>query len=294
MQSVQVGSAVIVVLVLVCTACATQQRNVHSSAVDYLYAGGYEGGQAMTVKLQTPARVGIAFAPTAGAPAEGFSEEKKQQLLKQIAAAFQAQPKIAAIEIVPSTYLNPRGGFDELDRLRATFRINEIVLISYDQVQFSDTGAMGLTYWAYGVPAYVVKGEKNETRTFLDAVVLDIPARTMLFHAAGQSSIKGSSTLVGVNKALRERSAAGFDEAVKDLITNLDTNLKAFEGSVRDGTVAVDATPKIPAWNPASASVAAPSGAAPKTGGQGGGSDALMGALLAGLLIRRMRRRDRG
>ena len=271
---------------LAAAGCATQQRNLHSSAVEYLYSGGYEGAPAAVVKLQAPVRVGIAFAPSGS---DVFPEEKKQELLKRVTDAFRAEPKIAAIETIPSTYLNPRGGFDELDRLRAAFRVTEIVLISYDQVQFSDTGAMGLTYWAYGVPAYVIKGEKNETRTFLDAVVLDIPTRAMLFHAAGQSSIKGTSTLVGVNQALRERSTAGFDEAVDQLIVNLDVELKKFEASVRNGEITVEATPKIPAWNPEQSTYAQPA-PAPMHGQ--GGIDAVTAALVLGLLA--LARRARG
>lgn len=190
--------ALVASLVVGCIGCTTQ-RNVHSSWVEYPYAGGFEGTAATVVKLQAPVRVGIAFAPTSSGT-DAFPEEKKQQLLKQIADAFRAQPKIAAIEIVPTSYLTPRGGFEELDRLRVAFRVNEMVLISYDQVQFSDTGSMGLTYWAYGVPAYVIKGEKNETRTFLDA------------------------------------------------------QLKAFEASVKNGEIPVDATRKLPALQPSAAS----------------------------------------
>jgi rhombotail lipoprotein len=278
----QVERALIAWLVVGCVGCATQQRNIHSSSVEYLYSGGFDGTAATVVKLQAPVRVGIGFAPTA-AVGDAFSEEKKQELLKRIADAFRAEPKIGSIEIIPSTYLNPRGGFAELDRLRVALRVNEIVLISYDQVQFSDTGAMGLTYWAYGVPAYVIKGEKNETRTFLDAVVLDIPTRTMLFHASGQSSIKGSSTLVGVGTALRERSAAGFDEAVKVLIPNLDTQLKAFEASVKNGEIAVEATPKLPAWNPTAPGApiqASPGPVTTNSSGQSGATDATFGLAL--------------
>ena len=291
-----VKRAMIAALVVGCVGCATQQRNIHSSSVEYLYSGGFEGTPATVVKLQTPVRVGIGFAPSA-AFGEAFSEEKKQELLKRIADAFRAEPKIGSIEIIPSTYLNPRGGFAELDRLRVALRVNEIVLISYDQVQFSDTGAMGLTYWAYGVPAYVVKGEKNETRTFLDAVVLDIPTRTMLFHASGQSSIKGSSTLVGVGTALRERSAAGFDEAVKVLIPNIDAQLKAFEASVKNGEISVEATPKLPAWNPAVPPDSTPNPAAlapANSSGQSGATDAAFGIALLGLLaLSRLRARQR-
>jgi rhombotail lipoprotein len=245
-----VRSLLLVLAALLVSGCFSQQRNVHSSSVEYLYSGGYEGTPATVVKLQAPVRVGIAFAPTTDPGSDAFSEESKQQLLQRIAAAFRTRPKIGAIEIIPSSYLNVGGGFTELDRLQVAFRITEIVLISYEQIQFSDTGSMGMTYWAYGAPAYFVKGEKNETRTFLDAAVIDIPTRAMLFHAAGESSIKASSTLVGVNKALRELSQAGFAEAVDGLIANLDSKITAFEASLHDGTLEVPATPRIPAWTP--------------------------------------------
>jgi len=282
------GRVAWVTLLLVVAGCASQQRNIHSSAVEYLYSGGYRGTPATVVKLQAPVRVGIAFAPTAVRGSDGFSEENKQQLLKRIVDAFATRPKIGAIEIIPSSYLNPGGGFAELDRLQVAFRITEIVLISYEQIQFSDTGSMGLTYWAYGAPAYFVKGEKNETRTFLDAAVIDIPTRAMLFHAAGESSIKGSSTLVGVNKALRERSEAGFAEAVDSLIANLDGKITAFEASLHDGMIEVPATPEIPAWTPAAAASGQTSATVQPQAG-GGSGDALLGALLVGLLWLRQR-----
>jgi rhombotail lipoprotein len=271
-------------IVVLLTGCASQQRNLHSSVVEYLYSGGYEGTPATVVTLHAPVRVGIAFAPAAGSASDGFGEENKQQLLRRIVAAFQARPKIGAIEIIPSSYLNAGGGFAELDRLQVAFRVTDIVLISYEQIQFSDTGTMGLTYWAYGAPAYFVKGEKNETRTFLDAAVIDIPTRALLFHAAGESSIKGSSTLVGVNKALRERSQAGFAEAVDALIVNLDSQITNFEASLNDGSIEVPATPKIPAWTPRQDTVAPTPAPA-----QAGAVDGVLVGLLAGLLVARRR-----
>jgi hypothetical protein len=245
-------------IVVLLTGCASQQRNLHSSVVEYLYSGGYEGTPATLVTLHAPVRVGIAFAPAAGSASDGFGEENKQQLLRRIVAAFQARPKIGAIEIIPSSYLNAGGGFAELDRLQVAFRVTEIVLISYEQIQFSDTGTMGLTYWAYGAPAYFVKGEKNETRTFLDAA--------------------------GVNKALRERSQAGFAEAVDALIVNLDSQITNFEASLNDGSIEVPATPKIPAWTPRQDTVAPTPAPA-----QAGAVDGVLVGLLAGLLVARRR-----
>lgn len=228
--------------------CISQQVNQRSNAVEYLYAAGAEARPATTLRLVRPVRVGLAFAPSEGAFKETFSAEQKQALLEAVAARFRARPGIEAIEIIPATALTPRGGFAELDRIRASFRVGQIVLVSYDQVQFANSGALSLTYWVtYGAGAYVIKGEKNETRTLMDAVVYDIGSRTMLFHAVGQSSIKGSSTLMEVGKALRKRSAQGFAEATTDLVEDLAVNLDRFVTTIVNDEVRVEAAPAIPA-----------------------------------------------
>ncbi len=51
--------------------------------------------------------------------------------------------------------------------------------------------------------AYVVKGEKNETRTLMDAVVYDIRSRALLFRASGESGI------IGVRVASPRRARPG-------------------------------------------------------------------------------------
>jgi rhombotail lipoprotein len=81
----------------------------------------------------------------------------------------------------------------------------------------------------------------------MDAVVYDIGSRTMLFHAVGQSSIKGSSTLMEVDKALRKRNADGFKRATTDLVANLATSLDQFAATIVNDEVRVDAAPIIPA-----------------------------------------------
>lgn len=249
------------ILLLAVTAvsgCVSEQLYQRSNAVEYLYAAGAEARPAGTVTLQMPVRVGVAFAPSSAPGKESFTEAQKQDLLERLAAKFVSRPRIEVIEIIPSSTLTPKGGFEDLDRLRASYRVSQIVLVSYDQVQFSNTGMLSLTYWVtYGAGAYVIKGEKNETRTLLDAVVYDIPSRTMLFHAVGQSSIKGSSTLMNMKKALRQRSAEGFNQAADDLTVNLEASLNRFAATLKDGQVSVEATPAIPAWDAARGAPAA-------------------------------------
>ena len=128
----------------------------------------------------------------------------------------------------------------------------------------------------------------------MDAVVYDIPSRTMLFHAVGQSSIKGSSTLMGLTQAMRERSTAGFSQATDDLITNFDTRFTSFVASIKEDTVTVEATPAIPAWNPAengvstsTTAMAPPAITSPAANMGGGGGGAISFVELVCCLARR-------
>jgi len=87
-------------------------------------------------------------------------------------------------------------------------------------------------YWTI-VGAYVVPAEKNSTSTMVDAVVMHIPSRKMLFRAPGVSQIKGLSTPVNLSEELRVDSEKGFNEAVDKMIVNLDAQLVAFEEKVK-------------------------------------------------------------
>lgn len=279
-------------LLIACTGiamggCSVQQQ-MRSNALEYLYPTGGEAIPPSDVVLKLPARVGLAFAPPAAVLSSGtvrmetFSENQKQQLLERVAAAFRGRKNIAAVEVIPSNYFTPKGSFTELQRLRASFGVDYIVLVSYDQLQFSESQKSSLLYWVtYGAGAFVIKGEKNETRTLMDAVVYDIDSRTMLFHATGQSSVAGSSTLVDVSKQMRQRSDEGFSQATDDLIASLDTQLAEFQKRAAAGTIRGEGTPALKVADRGSGAVV------PVSYGGGGSLGAAGLALL--LLARRCR-----
>jgi rhombotail lipoprotein len=259
---------------LLSTACVVQQKQMKSNALDFLYPKGTEAAQPKDVALKLPVRVGIAFAPAQGPARDSFTETQKQALLTNIAEAFRARKGIASVEAIPSSFLTAGGGFDNVDRLVPAFGIDLLALVSYDQFQFSESGRSSWAYWTI-VGAYLVKGEKNETRTIMNTLIYDIPSRAMLFNASGQSSIKGKSLPVQIDKALRERSEQGFEAANDDLITNLNTALDAFQTQAATGTVRGPGTPAIAMYDS--------SGQPVQTGG--GGSVALAEVLGATLLV---------
>ena len=228
-------------LALLFSACAMfdlqgpRKTERSSSVVDYLYPKQTEPVITPGVPvLRLPLRVGLAFVP-AGAGhnwAGDFSEAQKAELLKRVAAEFKANSFIQSIEIIPTTYLREGGGFENLDRVRALLELDVVVLVAYDQLQFTDQNKLSLAYWTI-VGAYIFHGNKNDTDTLLEAVVYDIPSRKLLFRAPGSNLLKATSTRVEVRENLRNDSVESFNCAADDLIANLKTELAAFRERIK-------------------------------------------------------------
>ena len=189
--------------------------------------------------LSLPLRVGIAFVPPARgsggyySPTGPITENTKVDLLKRVAGEFKALPYVGSIQVIPSGYLRPNGSFTNLDQLKDMFGVDIIVLVAYDQTQFTNEGMLSFAYWTI-VGAYVVQGEKNDTETLMEAVVYDIGSRKLLFRAPGTSQIKASSTPVNLSEQLEADRQKGFDEATTQLIANLKTELDNFKTQIKD------------------------------------------------------------
>jgi rhombotail lipoprotein len=112
------------------------------------------------------------------------------------------------------------------------FGVDVIALLSYDQVQFTEQGFLSLSYWTL-VGAYIVEGERNDTHTMMDAAVYDIPSRKLLFRAPGISRVKESATPINLGEQLKSDSETGFNEAAKNLVTNLQAELEKFQERVK-------------------------------------------------------------
>jgi rhombotail lipoprotein len=230
---------------------ATRTTN---SALGFLYPEGLAAARpAAAVELRLPLRVGIGFAPGGREPGGAYgwrgqldpiTEEQKQRLLRQVAAAFREHEAVGHLEVIPSAYLLPEGGFANLDQLRASLGLDLMALLSYDQAQFTEATRASWTYLTI-VGALVVEGEKNDTRTVMDAVVYDIRSRALLFRAAGESTVKGRSGPFTVERKRREQAAEGFARATPALIANLRAALDEFDRQARTGTVQGAGTPAI-------------------------------------------------
>lgn len=230
-----------ILLMLVCLAlmiggCVTSRERHHSSSVvDFLYPNTKNPViQPGIPTLTLPLNVGIAFVPSSGYQygAGILSEKSRMDLMQKVADHFKKYPFVRNIELIPSAYLKSKGGFANLDQVRTMFGVDVIALVSYDQVQFTDEGLLGLTYWTI-VGAYVVPGEKNDTHTMLDTVVYDIRSRRLLFRAPGVHHVGGRATPINLSEQLRLDSQTGFDGAAQDMIANLDQQLALFKDKVK-------------------------------------------------------------
>lgn len=223
-------------------ACAGGARHHRmASVVDYLYHDrpGTVATPAIPA-LELPLRVGIAFVPEASpdgrsthAAPTALGERDRLALMEEIGRRFAERPFVREIVPIPSAYVQPRGGFANLEQIRAMFGVDVVVLLSYDQVQFTEARRSSLAYWTI-VGAYVVEGERNDTRTLLDAAVFDVRSRTLLFRAPGLSTVRDGVTAATRDRERRADAGEGFALAAADLVANLDVELDRFRDRVRE------------------------------------------------------------
>ncbi len=244
----RVNTRVLLVLfmTLILAGCSSQQVNTKSSVMDYLYPNSADTFVEPSLPyLKVPLRVGIAFVPestdrgyahnfwTGRTYSGGLTEAKKIELLEKIASNFKELDFVGNIEVIPTAYLTPKGGFSNLSQVKTMYGVDVIALVSYDQVQFTDEGMLSLSYWTI-VGAYVVSGAKNDTSTLMDTVVYDIDSKKLLFRAPGTSHVIGNSTPVNLSEELRADSIKGFEDATEMMVANLQSELTKFKQSLKD------------------------------------------------------------
>jgi rhombotail lipoprotein len=237
-------------LVLALTGCMSIYHRRHheaSSVVQFLYPGKDQPFvQPQIPTLRLPLRVGVAFIPAGLGDGRGgfrpvqanFTEQQKTELLRKVAAQFKTLPFVQSIEIIPTTYLRPGGGFENLDQLRAMLGIDVVALIAYDQAQNSSDTEASIAYWTI-VGAYIVPAQRNSTHTLMEAVVYDIPSRSLLFRAPGTSTVENHSTLFRADYFLQQASAKGIEDAAAQMAANLSQELELFKVRAKDEPSAI-------------------------------------------------------
>jgi rhombotail lipoprotein len=238
---------VVSALLILAIACATPETvQRRSSLSSYLGAKASPPTEppAGPVRLQLPLRLGIAFVPgetgqrqgsmTGQATAILTSNAQEQDLHKQIADLFGQKPWAMSFKVIPSLYLAKGGGFEDLDQVSRSFGVDVLALVSVDQLQFSSPRWYAWTYWSL-VGAYMVKGDKNDTTTLVDAAVYHVPSRTFLFRAGGVGTVKGSSSWSGREDAFRQQALESLALAMTNLSPSLDQAVALFKQDILKG-----------------------------------------------------------
>jgi rhombotail lipoprotein len=163
-----------------------------------------------------------------------ITQEQEAKLTAIIQEHVSGKSWISDCKVIPSTYLTLGGGFEDLDKVTRMYGLDIVMLLSVNQVQFTDPKWYSWTYVTV-VGAYTIKGEKNDTSTFVDGAVFHVPTRTLLFRAGGANTLKGSSTMIQRGEQLRQNSIEGLTLAVQDLCAKLDLAATAFQSEVNGG-----------------------------------------------------------
>lgn len=246
------------------------RTGVSSSLVDYLYPKGQvppEFDQRIP-RLSLPLRVGLAFVPSDRPSAVALSEALKNEVLDQVRARFSDRKYIASIEVIPETYMRSTKGFEGMQQVARLYGADVMALVSYDQVSVTQDTKLALTYWTI-IGAYVIKGTENQTQTFVDTAVFDVPTRKLLFRAPGVDRRVQPSTAIEASKVNLATREASFTAAMNDMTGNLAKELDAFEKRLKSEPQLADVE-----WKPAS--------------GGGGLLDPVVLGLLIAALFRRL------
>jgi rhombotail lipoprotein len=227
----------LVAAALLLPGCAANfpRREVRQSAsvVEYLYpkadeAPKLEPGIAI---LKPPVKVGIAFVPSAPRPG-ALPEPERAKLLARMKSSFEGRDFIGRIEVIPTAYLRPGGGFDNLAQVARMFDVDVVALVSHDQVRFNDSNALAVLYWTL-VGAYVVNGDEYDIHTMIDVSVFDVASRRLLLRAPGTSRVGGSANLANYGERTRLAQADGYEKAVAEAVPRLDSELDGLKARIR-------------------------------------------------------------
>jgi len=224
---------IVLVLLVLLTGCSfygAQRRHYRSNLVDYLFPDGTPSHPEAT-RLQLPLRVGIAFVPCEPQPLDPQTE---QRLLGIVRKAFTGRDWVGPIQVIPSSYLEPRGGYENLTQVARLMDVDVVALVSVDQIQYNDPTLLSILYVSV-VGQYLLPGDRNDTRTLIDVAAVDVQSHAFLLRAPGASRIGGMAAPVDLERRLRYKSDEGLRLAMLDLTKNLDTAVVTFKTSVASG-----------------------------------------------------------
>lgn len=147
------------------------------------------------------------------------AEKLKQQLL--------ACPKyVTSVAVVHPDDVE---GKISLERVRAVYAADVLIILSYQQDQRGDQNGMFGLMDATVVGAFLVPGVQIKTSSVIDGTVIHIPSSAIIFRASGTDERSSHSTSFAQNSSMREESINGILAATADFGRSLTKTLTRFD-----------------------------------------------------------------
>lgn len=227
------------ILIAICTSltlylgCAEagSVRTVHrqSNLATYLFGGNAPQHPLQKIPLTLPARVGVAFVP--GDPGtENIPDTTRKEVVEAVRSQFAKHGRyVAGAQNIPSMYLTPKGGVNNLEQVARQFDVDVIVLLGASQFQKHERNSLAAFLDVTIIGAFVIPGNTVDTSTVLEAAVYHVPSRALIFRSDGTDRQQSRSTRFGSSSAAQNDAVSSIEEASKKLVASIADALVKFE-----------------------------------------------------------------
>jgi len=217
-----------------CSGCASYNSGLRtvqkqSNLASFLFSGNQPQAPAQKAPLQLPAKVGIAFVP--GDPASSnLPDTTKKEVIEAVRSQLAKHTKyVAGAQSIPSIYLTPSGGVQNLEQVAQQFGVDVIVILGANQLQKHERNSLAAFLDVTIIGQYLIPGNTVDTATVLEAAVYHVPSRALIFRTDGANQKTSRSTRYGSSQTAQNDSASSILDASKKLVVSIGEALVGFE-----------------------------------------------------------------
>lgn len=217
-----------------CSGCASYNNGIRtvqkqSNLASFLFSGNAPQAPAQKAPLILPAKVGIAFVP--GDPASSnLPETTKKEVIEAVRSQLAKHTKyVAGAQAIPSIYLTPRGGVQNLKQVAQQFGVDVIVILGANQFQKHERNSLAAFLDVTIIGQYLIPGNTVDTATVLEAAVYHVPSRALIFRTDGANQKRSHSTRYGSSQTAQNDAASSILDASKKLVLSIGEALIGFE-----------------------------------------------------------------
>lgn len=228
------SAIILMACLLLCSGCASYNNSLRtvqrqSNLASFLFSGNAPQAPAQKAPLHLPAKVGIAFVP--GDPASSnIPETTQKEVIEAVRSQLAKHTKyVAGAQAIPSIYLTPRGGVQNLEQVAQQFGVDVIVILGANQFQKHERNSLAALLDVTIIGQYLIPGNTVDTATVLEAAVYHVPSRALIFRTDGASQKRSRSTDYGSSQTAQNDAVSSILDASKKLVVSIGEALIGFE-----------------------------------------------------------------